>query len=637
MDDLPNFQKPIEPIILDDKENNKGKHEDNNDNDNLLLYIEGLDTIIDYLKKKYENKNIYSLIGKNVLISINPYENINNYKNLNDMIINAMRNMLETKERQNFIINGESGSGKTETAKQILKILTSSNNDEISKNIMDSNPLLEAFGNAKTDLNDNSSRFGKYIEINFSKEGKILNAEIKFYLFEKSRVVHIQQNEENYKIFYQILLGKNEEEEKKYKIKSVDYFKYLNNKLSKEKEQHRKDFEQTKKCLDDFDFSEEDKDNIFKILIGILYLGNIEFIKNENKQGLDILDNKKEDLEIASELLGLTKDNLIKILTSKNIKGIENLKYHDKETAENIRDTIAKELYSKLFEHIIETINKKINKNKDNKNEYTMSILDIFGFENFEINSFEQLNINYTNERLQQYFYKEIFKSEIDIYDKEEINYDKDKIKYTDNQNIIDLIDKDKNSIFAFLKNSLTESSENKRDEWFRNEVYSKLSNLRKSYKPKETGLLKYVPAEKNSLYIKHYADTVKYNVEGMWKKNVLNSNNDIIKTFQNENNNNTLVKELYKEDKIKEIDKLQTNKTTLVEEFKKQITDLFTEKFDGHDNKFIKCIKPNMEKKDNFFDEKNVLKQIKYLGIEAAFHIIKNGYPIKKKKRRFY
>ena len=554
MDDLPNFQKPIEPIILDAKENNKGKHEDNNDNDNLLLYIGGLDTIIDYLKKKYENKNIYSLIGKNVLISINPYENINNYKNLNDMIINAMRNMLETKERQNFIINGESGSGKTETAKQILKILTSSNNDEISKNIMDSNPLLEAFGNAKTDLNDNSSRFGKYIEINFSKEGKILNAEIKFYLFEKSRVVHIQQNEENYKIFYQILLGKNEEEEKKYKIKSVDYFKYLNNKLSKEKEQHRKDFEQTKKCLDDFDFSEEDKDNIFKILIGILYLGNIEFIKNENKKGLDILDNKKEDLEIASELLGLTKDNLIKILTSKYNALTKTVKHYDKEAAENIRDTIAKELYSKLFEHIIETINKKINKNKDNKNEYTMSILDIFGFENFEINSFEQLNINYTNERLQQYFYKEIFKSEIDIYNVEGINYDKDKIKYTDNQNIIDLIDKKNFSIFAFLKDSLAKSKENKRDEWFREEVYSKLLNinLRKSYKKEESVLLKYVPTEKNTLYKKHYADTVKYNVEDMWKKNILNSNNDIIKTFQNKNNNNTLIKELYKYDKIK-------------------------------------------------------------------------------------
>ena len=121
-----------------------------------------------------------------------------------------------------------------------------------------------------------------------------------------------------------------------------------------------------------------------------------------------------------------------------------------------------------------------------------------------------------------------------------------------------------------------------------------------------------------------------------MWKKNILNSNNDIIKTFQNKNNNNTLIKELYKYDKIKKIDKLQTNKTTLVEEFKKQITDLFTEKFDGHDNKFIKCIKPNMEKKENFFDEKKLLKQIKYLGIEAAFHIIKNGYPIKKKKEDF-
>ena len=634
--DFPDIQKPIEPILEAEK-NNKGKHEENFDDDNLLLYIEGLDKIIDYLKKKYKNKNIYSSIGQNLLISINPYENINNYKLLNDMIISSKRNMLKTKESQNFIINGESGSGKTETAKQILKILTNSNNDEISKNIMDSIPILEAFGNAKTILNDNSSRFGNFIEINFSKEGKILNAHIECYLFEKSRVVHIQENEENYKIFYQILLGKNEEEEKKYKIKSVDYYKYLNNKLIKEKEGHRKDFQQTKKCLDDFDFSEEDKDNIFKILIGILYLGNIEFIKNENKQGVDIVDNKKEDLEIASELLGLTKDNLIKVLTTKYRPKTQVVVYYDEEKAENIRDSIAKELYSKLFEYIINKINNKINKNNDNNNEYTLSILDIFGFENFKINSFEQLNINYSNERLQQYFYKEIFKSEMEIYDKEGINYDKNKIKYTDNQNIIDLIDKPKESIFAFLKNSLLESTENNRDQWFRRSVYCKLSkkmDITKLYKPMETETLMYVPAERNSLYIKHYADKVKYNVTGMWKKNILNSNNDITLTFKN--TNNALIKNLYKNDKIVEIDVLITKQKTLVEEFRDQITKLFKNKFDGHDNKFIKCIKPNMEKKDNFFDEKIISKQIKYLGIEAAFHIIKNGYPIKKKKIDF-
>ena len=215
---------------------NREKNEDDN-----LMNLEGvgeelLQKILNKVENKYntndnKQKNIYSFLGYNILIAINPYGDMNKIKNLyytkeirkvyedyfqnisNNspkahiyyLIEDAYRKMLKTKKIQNFIITGDSGSGKTESSKIILEYLTGSNNDEISKNIMDSNPLLEAFGNAKTVRNDNSSRFGKFIEINFSEDGKILDAEIKSYLLEKSRVVQVQEGEQNFKIFYQLI------------------------------------------------------------------------------------------------------------------------------------------------------------------------------------------------------------------------------------------------------------------------------------------------------------------------------------------------------------------------------------------------------------------------------------------------
>ena len=289
-------------------------------NDNLIS-IEGigeelLEKILDNIEKRYISedinfRNIYSLLGNNILIAINPYGDMNKIKNtyytkeikkiyedyFNNMsneiniippkahiyylIEDAYRKMLATKKNQNFIITGDSGSGKTESTKLILEYLTNSNNDEISKNIMDSNPILEAFGNAKTIRNDNSSRFGKFIEINFSEQGKIIDAIITSYLLEKSRVVQFQDGEENFKIFYLFVLGKNEKKKKKYKIKSLDYYKYLKNEKNKDDKDYKKEFEKIKDCLKNFKFTDEDRDNIFKILSGILYLGNIEFISKK--------------------------------------------------------------------------------------------------------------------------------------------------------------------------------------------------------------------------------------------------------------------------------------------------------------------------------------------------------------------
>jgi myosin heavy subunit len=349
--------------------------------------------------------------------------------------------MLENKKKQNFIISGESGSGKTENTKFIIEYLVNNLNENILiKKLLDANPLLEAFGNAKTVKNNNSSRFGKFIKIFFSETGKILKAEFKSYLLEKSRVIDIQkgEGERNYHIFYQFILGANNEEKLKYEIKNIEYYDYLNNKKNNNKEKNKIDlnenmndaqgFELTKKNLKTFNFSEQDIDNIFKIISGILYLGNIKF-ENLN-DSVEISDESKEDFKWAANFLGLEEKKLREILISQK-------KLYK---CYNYINGLAQQIYSQLFEYIITKINKEMDCGGENnyENNFQISILDIFGFENFENNSFEQLCINYCNERLQQYFIKHVFYLEQKKYN-EELNLQI--VEYKDNQKIIQLID----------------------------------------------------------------------------------------------------------------------------------------------------------------------------------------------------
>ena len=681
---------------------NKEKIEEN-DGDYNLMDLEWtekdfLNKIVDMVEDRYNNKdikkkNIYTLLGHNILIAVNPYGDMeeikkifynkdiedffhNNLKNLTGinppkahiyyLIEVAYSKMLSSGgRRQNFIITGESGSGKTESSKLILYYLTRSNNDEISKLIMDSNPILEAFGNAKTVRNDNSSRFGKLIEIKFSKDGKILGATIKSYLLEKSRVVQLQEGEQNFKIFYQLILGKDEEEEKKYKIKPLEYYKYLKNEKNIENEENIKykdDFLNTKKCLKNFNFSPDEIDNLFKILSGILYLGNIEFIKKDNQKYLDIDDKSKEDLQNASIFFGLEVDVLKRILTRKknpNYEGPDPYEPYDIEKAENIRDSIAKELYSELFKFIIDKkINPKIkngddnkdgdNNKKDDNNNYIISILDIFGFENFKENSFEQLCINYSNEKLQQYFIKEIFKAEQKLYDDEGINYDKIEYKDKDNEEIIKLIGRRKGgpSIFGLLEEvyRLKDEKVKDKDKKFREKVYDeffKKNSKKIRYKDtEENRLLEYRYKEEYSLNIHHYAGIVRYNVKGMVKKNILESNNDLIKEFEKKDIKNRLIFEIFKdknEDKNEDKNKDKKGKINgfITEEFGMELEELF-KKYRDSDNKYIKCIKPNNVKKENNFERVVVLEQMGNEGFVAVVQVKKLGYPVHKEKDEF-
>ena len=396
-----------------------------------------------------------------ILIAVNPYKKLNLYT---DSIIKSYKDyfnkfksnpteagapiphlyhlaeaaytdMINDKKNQSLIISGESGSGKTESTKIILKYLAVSsigsqkdkpkeNMITVEKQVLDSNPLLEAFGNAKTVKNNNSSRFGKFIQVSFTEHGKILSAMIYNYLLEKSRVVNIQKDERNYHIFYQLLLGANEQEREKYRIKDLDYYDYLSSGCFDIADTDDvENFKETKDCMKKLLFTDNEIEFVFNIIMGILYLGNVSFIEVSEHNTLcsKIDEEKEEDFENAAYFLGVTKETLSGILTTKKLQDQLSkqviTKYLSVEKAYNCRDAISKALYAKMFDYIVGKVNKAI-ANKDECGKYDKSkikkigLLDIFGFENFENNSFEQLCINYANERLQQYFNNHIFKME---------------------------------------------------------------------------------------------------------------------------------------------------------------------------------------------------------------------------------
>ena len=629
--------------------------------------------LLDCLEERYnaEDKKIYTFIGYTILISINPYERLKCYSEENKQKIreyfdqkyadpysvkppdahifyvveDAYRDMMKNKKGQAFIISGESGSGKTESANYIIKYLTNAESD-ININIKISNFLLESFGNAKTARNNNSSRFGKFIEIYFSDKGEILYSHIIGYLLEKSRITKMQKTDRNYHIFYQFILGSNEEEKRKYEILDTKCFNYLNNveydpNNPEDKEMidmYTENFSKTKQGFRTLKFPEEEIDNIFNILIGILYLGNIQFIEEfkNNKSTSKIESNSLTYLEKASKFLGLEENNLKHILTEK-IKLMGGEKYvtsFTKEEAENIRDGIAKELYSRMFNYLIQELNKRMENNTSTESSYSLiSILDIFGFENFENNnSFEQLCINYANEKLQHYFNDHVINMELEEYKKEGINIEK--INYEDNKEIIEFFDgnaetisKKKISMFSLLESDdLIKMEPSKADKRFRNYVYTQL------LKPFPNVLLedKYNKSEnkENFIIINHYAGKIVYNVVDMVQKNLSQLNNDIKNTLVNSSNG--LIKRIFeqisKENKNKEMDKILSD--TLIRQFKKQIQELFRKIHDS--NKiYVKCINPNDKKRPRNYDRNIISEQMKYLGILELIKIKQKGYNV--------
>ena len=371
----------------------------------------------------------------------------------------AFRTMVKESHSQSILVSGESGAGKTETTKQIMHYLAhmggSSDGVEhhpdqtalesarpVEQQVLESNPLLEAFGNAKTVRNDNSSRFGKFVEIQFDKKNRISGAAIRTYLLERSRIVSINDPERNFHIFYQLCDGASEDERKELRLKTPADYHYTNQSscYTLKGMDNAEEYAATRHAMDVVGISKHDQESVMRVVAGILHLGNVTFKGSDDADdGCELADDQsKAALNDAAAVMMIYAERLAKALKTRTIVtrdgSIE--KPLDAAAAASSRDSLAKTLYSRLFDWLVAKINESIG--QDAESDTFIGVLDIYGFESFKTNSFEQFCINLANEKLQQHFNQHVFKQEQEEYEREAIDWSY--IEFVDNQDVLDLI-----------------------------------------------------------------------------------------------------------------------------------------------------------------------------------------------------
>ena len=616
-----------------------------------------------------KNKEIYSNEKIEYYIKLhekNPpqFRQVYDQPHLFDLVLIAIEKLLKTGNNQAIVISGESGAGKTEAAKNAMKCIiyyfqgetkeerlynaktfnSRSESEPLEKKILSCNPILEAFGNCKTLRNDNSSRFGKYVTINIDFDlKKVIGANIITYLLEKSRVITQAKNERSFHIFYQLLnCGDTELLDKLQLSQDPKNYNYLSNSNVKLKNVNDTQmFGETMECFRINDFTDEEITSILKMIAGILLLGNVKFVQKGKKCDIeDIYLIKK-----ICELFQCDEDTLIKALTLKiNVINKENIESPlSYENCITSRDSLAKEIYNRIFLWIVKKMNSRLcptytsiyeeDEINNNKNIKKIGLLDIYGFECFETNSLEQLCINYTNEQLQKLYINDFFQFEIDDLTKEGLSDKTGFIKFVDNQPIIDLIDLSPNGIFLKLDDC---SFQDKDDKYF--------VELLKTELIKNKYII--LPKIKNDMVIKikHSAKDVPYNCNNFVYKNkdelkysmvkiFASSGNDIIKkiffiSLTNEEAENHM--HILEQNLKKKTNKFITGK------FRVEIKNLMKELI-SCESSYVRCLKPNEQKKEFFVTPMFLFNQIQYLGILDTIKVRRQGFPTRKKYEEFF
>ncbi|SMN20800.1 similar to Saccharomyces cerevisiae YHR023W MYO1 Type II myosin heavy chain, required for wild-type cytokinesis and cell separation [Maudiozyma saulgeensis] len=612
-------------------------------------------SVLHNLENRYKDDLIYTYSGL-FLVAINPYCNIKLYtpefinlyhgsvKEENKPHIfaiaeEAYQNLLTEKLNQSILVTGESGAGKTENTKKILQYLaavTSSDDKETISNsnnnlesferkILQSNPILESFGNAQTVRNNNSSRFGKFIKIEFDERGKINGAHIEWYLLEKSRVINQHPDERNYHIFYEFLNSVSEIElNRKYhlpsnSISSYEYLAHSNHSIAGVNDQAN--FTDLLTAFQTVGFKEEDIENILKVIAIILHIGNIKFTSEKSEQA-----SFSSDIEDLITLLGIEKSDFeTAILRPKSKAGREWVSQSKNATqARFILNSLARSLYEHLFSYIVDRINLSLDHGSMTVN--YIGLLDIAGFEIFEHNSFEQLCINYTNEKLQQFFNHHMFVLEQSEYIKENIQWNY--IDYgKDLQFTIDLIEQKKipSGILPLLdeESILPKSTDDTFFEKLITNWDQKSDRFKRSKLP-------------NCFILKHYAGDVEYNINSWLSKNkdplnenlstvLSNANNSFISNFFAKNENDSDIPgSPVKSPKARAPG--TSFRTTSARHREQQIS-LLQQLGTTHPH-FVRCIIPNNKKMAKNFDRKLILDQLRCNGVLEGIRIAREGYP---------
>ncbi|XP_036098988.1 unconventional myosin-IXa isoform X6 [Molossus molossus] len=507
-------------------------------------------TLLENLRNRFKHEKIYTYVGS-ILIVINPFKFLPIYNpkyvkmydnhqlgklepHIYAVADVAYHTMLQRKKNQCIVISGESGSGKTQSTNFLIHHLTALSQkgfaSGVEQIILGAGPVLEAFGNAKTAHNNNSSRFGKFIQVNYQETGTVLGAYVEKYLLEKSRLVYQEHNERNYHVFYYLLAGASEEERLAFHLKQPEEYHYLNQQdcFTVEGEDLKHDFERLQLAMEMVGFLPKTRRQIFSLLSAILHLGNICYKKKTYRDdSIDICN--PEVLPVVSELLEVKEEMLFEALVTRKTVTVGEkliLPYRLAE-AVTVRNSMAKSLYSALFDWIVFRINHALLSSKDlEQNTKTLSIgvLDIFGFEDYENNSFEQFCINFANERLQHYFNQHIFKLEQEEYRAEGISWHN--IDYIDNTCCINLISKKPTGLLHLLDE---ESN-------FPQATNQTLLDKFK-HQHEENSYIEFPAVMEPAFTIKHYAGKVKYGVKDFREKNTDHMRPDIVALLRSSKN----------------------------------------------------------------------------------------------------
>ncbi|KAL3517759.1 hypothetical protein ACH5RR_020348 [Cinchona calisaya] len=590
------------------------------------------------LRSRYDINEIYTYTGS-ILIAVNPFTRLPHLYD-NHMMAQykgaafgelsphpfaladtAYRLMMNEGLSQSILVSGESGAGKTETTKQLMRYLAymggraAAEGRTVEQQVLESNPVLEAFGNAKTVRNNNSSRFGKFVEIQFDQKGRISGAAVRTYLLERSRVCQVSDPERNYHCFY-MLCAAPEEDLQRYKLGDPRSFHYLNqtNCYKLDGVDDFKDYIATRKAMDVVGINTDEQDAIFRVVASILHLGNIDFAKGKEIDSSVPKDEKSRfHLRTAAELLmcdaKALEDSLCKRVIVTRDETVTKLL--DPEAATVSRDALAKVVYSRLFDWLVNKINNSIGQDPNSK--LLIGVLDIYGFESFKTNSFEQFCINLTNEKLQQHFNQHVFKMEQEEYTKEEINWSY--IEFIDNQDVLDLIEKKPGGIIALLDEACMFPRSTY--ETFAEKLYQTFKNHNRFSKPK---------LSRSDFTVCHYAGDVTYQTELFLDKNkdyVIAEHQDLLNASKC-----SFVAGLFPPSG--EESSKQSKFSSIGSRFKQQLQSLL-ETLNATEPHYIRCVKPNNLLKPAIFENQNVLQQLRCGGVLEAIRISCAGYPTRK------
>uniref|UniRef100_A0A8D3AIB8 Methyl-CpG binding domain protein 3b n=1 Tax=Scophthalmus maximus TaxID=52904 RepID=A0A8D3AIB8_SCOMX len=590
--------------------------------------------------------SIYTYCGI-VLVAINPYEQLHIYgeevidaysgQDMADMephifsvAEEAYRTMTREEKNQSIIISGESGSGKTVSAKFTMRYFAvvggAAQQTSVEDRVLASNPIMESIGNAKTTRNDNSSRFGKYIEIGFGRKGDIIGAKMRTYLLEKSRVVFQASAERNYHIFYQLCASRELPEMRCLKLDAPERFRYTSQggEMQIPGADDLSDLECTRNAFTVLGVQPHQQMELFRVLSAVLHLGNVNIQASGRSSDRSYIEVNDRALAVFSKLLGVEGPQMAHWLCHRRLAvgGEMLVKPRTGQQAAEARDALAKHIYGQLFTWTVQRLNSALRTQRGQSRSF-IGVLDIYGFETFDRNSFEQFCINYANEKLQQQFNRHVFHLEQEEYLREELAWSR--IEFIDNQLCINLIE-GQLGLFDLLDEEcrMPKGSD---ESWVR-----KLYDQHLSSKPQQHFQK---PRMSNSAFIVlHFADTVQYECEGFLDKNrgtVFEELVNILKASQ-------LVAELFQQQDVDvstvangsvRSGKRATREHRLTVGFQfRQSLQMLMDTLNSTTPHYVRCIKPNDLKEAFIFDPKRTVQQLRACGVLETIRISAAGYP---------